>query len=112
MSKEAVLATAITAITPAWTGSVTTRSAWPGTDPGLWDGAPHQRPGQHHRHRPGQAGHRPDGVGQVGLADDGDGVDADLLAADVVPVGLADGPDGDLADLGAGPDHDDPLAPD
>src|SRR6266511_2592512 len=36
MSKEAVLATAITAITPACTGSVTTRSACSGTEPAMF----------------------------------------------------------------------------
>src|SRR6266542_403731 len=36
MSKRAVFATAITAITPAWTGSVTTRSAARGTDPAMF----------------------------------------------------------------------------
>src|SRR4029450_10468330 len=79
---------------------------------GLGDLPAHQRAGQDQGHRPGQPGHRPHGVGQVGLAHDRDGVDADLLAPDVVPVGLADRPDGDLPDLGAGADHDDPLAPD
>src|SRR4029450_3729392 len=115
-------------ITPAWTGSVTTRSAWSGTEPAIlrettrmpraltsstaWVTSPTLRePGHAPPPPPGQPGHPPHGVGQVGLADDRDGVDADLLAPDVVPVGLADGPDGDLPALGPGPDDDDPLAP-
>jgi hypothetical protein len=57
---------------------------------------------QHQRHR-GGACHHPRRVGQVLLADDRDRVDADLLAADVVPVGLDDRVDGDLADLRPGP---------
>src|SRR5437667_264976 len=36
MSKAAVLATAITVITPAWTGSLTIRSAAPGAEPAMF----------------------------------------------------------------------------
>jgi hypothetical protein len=68
----AVSATAITAITPACTGSLTTRSAASGTLPAMFrlitsspvralparllDLAAHQRSGQHQRLGPGQAG--------------------------------------------------------
>src|SRR4029453_3362234 len=72
----------------------------------------HQRPGQDQGDRPWKPGYRPRRVGQVLLPDDRDRVHADLLAADVVPVGFADGAEGDLADLRAGANHDDPLAVD
>jgi N-acetyl-gamma-glutamyl-phosphate reductase len=61
---------------------------------------------------PRQVGHGPDGAGDRLLANERDGVDADPLPAQVVPVGLADRAQVDLRDLRPGADDDDPLAED
>ena len=123
----AVSATAMTAIVPAWTGSETTRSTWSVIEPtmlsamiGMPDGAQlvgrhadvaaHDRAGQDQEPSARQVGDGPDGRRDVLLADERDGVDADPLAAQVVPVGLADRAERDLGDLRAAADDDDPLA--
>ncbi len=120
---------AITAITPACSGSVTTRSAASGTLPAmlrlitrtprplhfldrLGDRAAHQCAGQHDDARPRQARDGADCRGQRFLADERNRVDRDALAADVVAIGFADGPDRDLPDLCASADDDHALAVD
>ena len=79
---------------------------------GVLDLAAHQRAGQHERAGARQAGHGAHGFGQRLLADQRDGVDRDVLAADVVAVGLGDRADRHLADLRAAAHDDDPLAVD
>jgi hypothetical protein len=124
MSKLAESETAITAITPHWTGSLTTRSAAAGTVPGMFsestimpdlahregDLPAHEGAGKDQRHSPREAGHGPCGRGELSLTDQGDGVHGDLLSADVVPVGLRDRADHHLPDLRSPTDHDDALA--
>ncbi len=119
MSKRAVLATAMTVITPAWTGSLRGASHVQADDEHAFGAyfldcfgnlAAHQRPRQDQGNRAGQAWHGADGVGQVLLADDGNRVDADFFAADVVPVGLGNGTQRDLTDLGAAANDDDAFA--
>src|SRR5208283_5536819 len=80
-------------------------------DSGL-DVAAHQRTGQDQGAGAGQAGDGADGVGQGLLTYKGDGIDGDVLAADVVAVGFADSAERDLTDLGAAADDDDALAVD
>ncbi len=128
-SNFAVSATAMTAMTPAWTGSLTTRSAASGTLPGhvqrdhiqallpdvldrLRDLPSHQRSRQHEQPHARQADDRADGGGQLHLADERDRVDRDPLTADVVTVCLRDGPHRHLTDLCPASHHDDPLAVD
>ena len=106
-SNLAVSATAITAITPAWTGSLTTRSAASGTLPAMFseitssplradlfdrrgDLAAHDRAGQHQQLDARQPRGGADRRGQLLLADQRNRVDRDALAADVVAVGLGD----------------------
>ena len=79
---------------------------------GEGDFAAHQRTRQDQRDRARQARHRAYGVGQVLLAHDGDRVDADLLAADIVAVRLGDSAQRHLAHLGAATYDDDALAED
>ena len=127
--KLAVSATAITAITPACTGSVTTRSAASGTLPAMLRlitsspcartsrtaasiSPPMSDAGEHEGPGPRQAGHRPHRLRERLLAHEGDRVHRDVLAADVVAVGLGDGADRHLADLGPAAHDDDPLAVD
>ena len=129
MSNFAVSAMAITAITPACSGSVTTRSAASGTLPamfklitmtplasaardGVGDRAAHQRAGQHQHPRARQPRDGAHGVGQRLLADERNRVHRDALAADVVPIRLADRADRHLADLRAAADDDHALAVD
>ena len=74
------------------------------------DVAAHDRAGEHEQPRAGQVGDRADRGRDVGLADEGDRVDRDPLAAQVVAIGLAHRSERDLGDLRATADHDDPLA--
>ena len=106
MVNFAVFAMAITAITPACTGSVTTRFGGFGDAAGhvqtdhqqalradfadrRFDVAAHQRPGQHQGACARQAGHGANGVGQSLLAHQRYGVDGDVFAANVMAVGFA-----------------------
>src|ERR1035437_792443 len=57
-----------------------------------------------------EVGHRADCRRKVLLADERNGVDGDLLAAEVVAVGLTDGAEDRLGDLGSTADDDEPLA--
>ena len=50
----------------------------------------HQRTGQDERHCPRQACYGARRSGELFLADQGDGVDGDLLTANVVPIGFSD----------------------
>ena len=126
-SNWAVSATAITAMTPAWTGSVTTRSAASGTVPAMFSeitnnplprtsstavaiSPAHQRTGEHEQPDARKPDDRPDGRGERLLADEGNRVHRDVLAADVVAVGLGNGAERHLADLRAAPHDDDALA--
>ena len=119
----------MTAMTPACTGSVTTRSAASGTLPAMFrlmtmhalradlahrllDGAAHERARQHQHADARQARHGAHGVGERLLADQRNGVDRDALAADVVAVGLGDGAERHLPDLRAAAHDDDALAVD
>ena len=79
---------------------------------GLFDFAAHEGTGEDEGAGPREAGDGADGVGEGPFTDEWDGVDGDVFAADVVPVGFADGADGDLSDLGAAAHDDDPLAVD
>ena len=125
----AVSATTITAITPACTGSVTTRSAASGTLPAIFrlittnpccahlahrglDVAAHQRTGQHQRLGARQPRHRAHRVGQFLLAHQRNRVHRDVFAANVVPVRLAHGADRHLPHLRAAAHDDDALAVD
>ena len=127
MSNLAVSAIAITAITPAWTGSDTTRSTTSGTLPAMFseittqplrahffdgprDVAAHDRSGEHQQTHARQADHRADGAGERFLADERNGVDRDALAADVVAIGFRDRAERHLTDLRAAAHDDDPLA--
>ena len=74
------------------------------------DVATHDRAGQDQQPRPRQVGDGPDGRRDRLLADERDRVDADPLAAQVVPVRLADRAERHLGDLRAATDDDDPLA--
>ena len=129
MSKVAVSAMAITAITPACTGSETTRSACVGHAAGhvqrdheqalssdfgdrVRDLAAHQRAGQHEQPHARQPDDRADGAGERVFADERDRVDRDVLAADVVAIGFGDRADRHLADLRAAAHDDDALAVD
>ena len=120
---------AITAMTPACSGSETTRSAASRTLPTmlramtlqpltldlahrLGNLAAHDRARQHQNLRAWQAGHGPHRVGQRLLPHQRNRIHRDALAADVVTIGLADGADGDLPHLRAAADDDDALAVD
>ena len=119
----------MTVITPACTGSVTTRSAASGTLPamlrlitrspccadladGLLNLSAHQRPREHQRSGSRQAGHGADSFGDRLLAHQRNGIDGDVLASDVMAVGFRDGAGGHLPDLRAAADDDDALAVD
>src|SRR5204863_258843 len=79
---------------------------------GWGNGTAHQCTCEYQHGRAGEAANGPDGGGELLFADEGNGVDGDALAANVVPVGLADRAQGYLADLGSAADDDDPLAVD
>ena len=119
----------MTAIVPAWTGSLTTRSTCSVIEPTMFramigmpsraqllgrdaDVAAHDRAGQDEQPGTRQVGDGPDRGRDVRLADERDRVDGDPLAAQVVAVRLADRAERDLGDLGAAADDDDPLAED
>ncbi len=127
MSNLAVSAIAMTAITPAWTGSETTRSTTSGTLPAMFSEmtrspcgadfldrsrnlAAHDRPGEHEQSHARQADDRADRAGERFLADERNRVDRDPLAADVVPIGLRDRAERHLADLRPAAHDDDALA--
>ena len=129
ISNCAVSAIAITAITPACSGSVTTRSAASGTLPAMLRlitrtprrftsltasviAPPISAPASTTTRARGQPRDGADGRGQRLLADERNRVHRDALAADVVAIGLADGADGDLPDLCASADDDHALAVD
>ena len=120
---------AMTAMTPACTGSETTRSAASRTLPTMfraitlrpcrWSSRtarvispPMRAPASTRISARGQARHGAHRVGQRLLPHQGNGIHRDALAADVVAIGLADGAHGHLADLGAAADDDDALAVD
>ena len=120
-------AIAITAIVPAWTGSLTTRSTCSVIEPDhverddrdadraqlvgrLLMSPPMIDPARTSIRARWQVRDRPDGVGDVVLADERDRVDRDPLAAEVVAVGLRDRAQRDLGDLRAAADDDHPLA--
>ena len=120
---------AMTAIVPAWTGSLTTRSASAETEPdhverhdrdadlaqlahGLGDLAAHDRARQHQDVGARQVRHGAHGGRDVLLAHERHGVHRDALAAQVVAVALGDGAERHLGDLGAAADDDDALAED
>ena len=120
---------AMTAIVPACTGSLTTRSATEVTDPTmlsvidgdagllelahrLGDVAAHDRPGEHEDVGARQVGDGSDGGGDVLLAHERDGVHGDALAPEVVAVGLGDRTQAHLGDLRPAADDDHPLAED
>ena len=122
-------ATAITAMTPACTGSVTTRSAASGTLPAMFrlmtirpwartsrtrllDVAAHQRARQDECAGARQSCDGAHGFRERLFADQRNRVHRDLLAADVVTIGFRDGADRHLSDLRAASDDDDSLAVD
>ena len=74
------------------------------------DVAAHDRAGQDEQPGPRQVGDGPDRRRDVVLADERDRVDADPLAAEVVPIGLAHRAERDLGDLRPAADHDHALA--
>src|SRR5205807_8186411 len=76
------------------------------------DLAAHERAGQDERHRAGQPRHGAHRVGQVLLADDGNGVDTDLLATDVVAIGLSNRAERNLPHLRTTTDDNDAFAKD
>ena len=112
-------------MTPACSGSVTTRSAASRTLPtmfsddddavrlhlahGVGDCAAHDGPGQDQHTRPRQPRDCAYRRGEILLADERDRVHRDALAADIVPIGLADRSDRHLTDLRAAPDDDHAL---
>ena len=119
----------MTAIVPAWTGSLTTRSASAETRAGhaqghhrdaqlaqlahgLGDLTTHQRTGQHEDVGARQVGHGAHGGGDLVLAHEGHGVDRDALATQVVAVALGDRAKRHLGHLGTAADDDDALAED
>ena len=129
MENLAVSATAITAITPACTGSVTTRSACIWYAAGhiqaddqcalrsdfthrRFDVAAHQRAGQNKRPHSGQAPNGADRVRQRFLPNQRYGVDRNVLASNVVAVGFRDRAHRNLAHLSAAAHDDDALAVD
>ena len=128
-SNVAVSATAITAIVPAWTGSLTTRSTWSVIEPtmlsamiGMPDGAQlvggaadlaaHDRAREHEQPGARQVGDGPHGGRDRLLADERDRVDGDPLAAQVVAVRLGHGAERDLGDLRPAAHDDHALAED
>ena len=108
----------------AWTGSVTTRSAASGTPPAMFRlmtsrpvsrtsrtastiSPPMSDPARHQRTSARQPGDCSDCFGQSLLAHQRDGVDGDVLAADIMAVRFRDGADGDLAHLCSAAHDDD-----
>src|SRR5664280_1454711 len=77
---------------------------------GLGDVTAHDRAGHQEGASPVKVGHRADCRRKVLLADERNGVDGDLLAAEVVAVGLANGAEACLGDLRPAADDDEPLA--
>ena len=119
----------MTAMVPAWTGSLTTRSATEVTEPTMlsvmtgmpvaWssrtacgDLATHDRPGEDQDVGAWQVRHGAHGGGDVLLAHERDGVHRDALAPEVVTVGLGDRAQAHLGDLRPAADDDHPLAED
>ena len=119
----------MTAIVPAWTGSLDdeVHVVGDGADHvqgddrdadrpqlirGHADVAAHDRAGQDEQPGARQVGDGAHGRGDGRLADERDGVDRDPFAAQVVAVGLAHRAEGDLGDLRPATDDDDPLAED
>ncbi len=78
----------------------------------LFDLSAHQSTGEHERTGSGQPRNGADGVGDGLLSYQWDGVDRDMLAADIVAVGFGYGADRDLAHLGAATDDDDSFPED
>ena len=119
----------MTAIVPAWTGSLTTRSTWSVMEPTMFramigmpdraqlvggdaDVAAHDRAGEDEQSGTRQVRDGADGGGDGRLADERDGVHRDALAAQVVAVRLAHRAERDLGDLRPATDDDDALAED
>lgn len=86
--------------------------ALPDLSDGGGDFSSHQASSEDEDLRAGKASGRPNGVREAGFANEGDGIHANALAADVVSVGFADGSENDLGDLSATPDDDNALAED
>src|SRR5581483_4328324 len=72
--------------------------------------AAHQRSCQDQSLRARQTRHGTDGIRQLLLADQGDGVDRDVLAPDIVAIGFGDRSDGNLPYLRATTHDDNALA--
>ncbi len=119
----------ITAMVPAWTGSVTTRSATSVTDPTMFSDitgypdrlqlphgpgyvAAHDGAGKQEGSRAVEVRDGPNRGRQIGLADEWDRVHADLLAPEVVAIRFAHGSEDRLGNLRAAAHDDEPLAED